>query len=217
MISFRQYTELLGRLINCENMKTGILLSGGMDSIALIYWKKPDIAFTVDYGQKSAEGEIRVSSHVCRLLEIPHEIISVNCKELGSGDLSGTPALKIAPASEWWPFRNQLLLTLVGMKAVSQEIKSLIFGSVKTDAFHKDGSREFFEAINRIFAVQEGSLIIEVPAIDLTTTELIQHSGIPRSLLLWSLSCHVSDYACGRCRGCIKHYSVLKELGYETD
>lgn len=196
-------------------MKTGLLLSGGMDSIALAYWKKPDVAFTIDYGQKSAAGEIRVASHICRLLEIEHEIISVDCEKLGSGDLAGVPTLKIASVSEWWPFRNQLLLTLAGMKAVSCEVEILLFGSVKTDSVHRDGSKKFFEAINKVFALQEGNLKISVPAINLTSTELIQLSGIPRSLLLWSLSCHVSDYACGHCRGCIKHYSVMKELGYE--
>ena len=196
-------------------MKTGLLLSGGMDSVALAYWKKPDVAFTVDYGQKSAAGEIRVASHICRTLKIEHEVISADCKKLGSGDLAGAPALKIASVSEWWPFRNQLLLTLTAMKAVSLDVGIILFGSVKTDSVHKDGGKEFFEAINKVFASQEGNLKVSVPAINLTSTELIRISRIPRSLLLWSLSCHVSNYACGHCRGCIKHYSVLKELGYE--
>jgi 7-cyano-7-deazaguanine synthase len=40
-------------------MDTGLLLSGGMDSVALAYWLRPDVAFTIDYGQLSAEGELR--------------------------------------------------------------------------------------------------------------------------------------------------------------
>ncbi len=32
--------------------KTAILLSGGMDSIALAYWKRPELAITINYGQK---------------------------------------------------------------------------------------------------------------------------------------------------------------------
>ena len=32
-----------------------LLLSGGMDSIALAFWKRPEIAITIDYGQRAAE------------------------------------------------------------------------------------------------------------------------------------------------------------------
>lgn len=41
--------------------KTAILLSGGMDSIALAYWKRPEIAITIDYGQKPAAAEVVAS------------------------------------------------------------------------------------------------------------------------------------------------------------
>ena len=31
-------------------MTTGLLLSGGIDSSALAFWKRPQVCFTVDYG-----------------------------------------------------------------------------------------------------------------------------------------------------------------------
>lgn len=197
-------------------MKTGILLSGGMDSVSLAYWKRPDIALTIDYGQLSALGEIQAARVVSRNLDIPHEVIAVNCRDLGSGDLAGKPHLAAAPASEWWPFRNQLLLTIAAMRAVPLGVDRLIFGSVKTDSFHQDGSAEFFEKIGDVFSLQEGHLTVSAPAIHLTTAELVKISGIPRSLLAWAHSCHISQYACGHCRGCAKYYSVMKELGYEA-
>lgn len=197
-------------------MKTGILLSGGMDSIALAYWKRPDIAFIIDYGQLSVNGEIRAANAVAKRLEIDVELIKVDCRELGSGDLAGKSHLAEAPATEWWPFRNQLLLTMAGMKAVSLGVKRLLFGSVKTDSFHKDGSAEFFKIINNLFVFQEGSIEVLAPAIKLSTTELVRTSEIPRSMLAWAHSCHVSDYACGYCRGCSKYTFVMEEL-YETD
>lgn len=197
-------------------MKTALLLSGGMDSIAIAYWKRPAFAFTVDYGQLSAQGEIHAAETVCESLSIPHEVIKTDCSGLGSGDLSGRAPISLAPVPEWWPFRNQLLLTLVGMRAVSLEVSTLLFGSVKTDNVHTDGSAEFFERIDRVFSLQEGNLRVEAPAVHLTTAELIHISGIPLPLLAWSHSCHVSDFACGNCRGCFKHLAVMKELGYEA-
>lgn len=198
-------------------MKTALLLSGGMDSIAIAFWKRPDIAFTINYGQLSAEGELHAAETVCRSLGIPHEVITVNCRNLGSGDLSGKSPVPIAPVPEWWPFRNQLLLTFAGMRALSLEVNTLIFGSVKTDAAHVDGGIEFFEKIDNVFSIQEGKLRIVAPAIHLTTEELIKTSGIPLSLLAWAHSCHVSNFACGNCRGCFKYHAVMKELGYEED
>jgi 7-cyano-7-deazaguanine synthase len=94
-------------------------------------------------------------------------------------------------------------------------VSTILFGSVKTDAAHADGSAEFFEKIDGVFSIQEGRLRVVTPAIHLTTAELIKTSGIPISLLAWAHSCHVSAFACSNCRGCSKYRAVMKELGYE--
>ena len=41
------------------NMTAALLLSGGMDSVAIAYWKRPRYGITINYGQEPAEGEIR--------------------------------------------------------------------------------------------------------------------------------------------------------------
>jgi 7-cyano-7-deazaguanine synthase len=198
-------------------MNIGLLLSGGMDSICLAFWKRPDVAFTINYGQLGAEGEIQAAGAVCRALNIKQEILTVDCGALGSGDLAGRPPDPLAPVVEWWPFRNQLLLTLAGMRGVSLGIQTLLFGSVKTDSAHADGREEFFKKMDEVVSYQEGQIRIEAPAIGLTTSELVRVSGVPVSLLGWSHSCHVADLACGNCRGCFKHNAVMKELGYGLD
>lgn len=50
--------------------KRGILLSGGMDSMALAYLERPDIAFTINYGQRCAEAEIKASAYIAGVLNI---------------------------------------------------------------------------------------------------------------------------------------------------
>ena len=92
--------------------KTAVLLSGGMDSICIAYWKKPDMAFTIDYGQVCAEAEIHSAAIICKKLGIEHHIIRIDCSSLGSGLLSGKPTVEDSPSEEWWPYRNQLLVTL---------------------------------------------------------------------------------------------------------
>jgi 7-cyano-7-deazaguanine synthase len=198
-------------------MKTAILLSGGMDSLSLVWWKRPDYAFTLDYGQLAAKAEITASSAICKRLKIPHHILSVDCRALGSGDMAGSKADEFAPASDWWPYRNQLLITLVAMKAITLGVTHLWLGTVRSDGSHKDGTPEFVEYINRLMSFQEGGMLIEAPAIAMSTAELVQISGIPSQYLAWAHSCHTADVACGHCRGCNKYFEVFEEVGYELD
>lgn len=191
-----------------------ILLSGGMDSAALAFWQKPALGITVDYGQASARGEIRAATQIATELTMALEIVRIDCSALGSGDLALKPAIAAAPAPEWWPYRNQFLVTIAAMKALPLGLTRLLVGSVKSDSFHVDGRPEFFEQMNRLVEMQEGSLRVEAPGLEFTTTELIHHSGIPDGILGWTHSCHKADYACGNCRGCWKRQNVLSELGW---
>lgn len=195
-------------------MSTALLLSGGMDSIAIAWWKRPAFAITIDYGQKPAAAEIRAASVVAGALGLQHHVIECDLSALGSGDLAGAPPLAAAPVPEWWPFRNQMLLTLAAMKALSLQASSLQIGCLVTDRAHADGSVEFIEAMNRLLAVQEGGLSIEAPAITLTARELILRAKIPFEMLAWAHSCHVANEACGVCRGCLKHYDTMQALGH---
>jgi 7-cyano-7-deazaguanine synthase len=193
-------------------VSTGILLSGGMDSTALAWWLRPPVAFTIDYGQVCAAGEIRAAAAVADAIGANHEVIRVDCGALGSGDLAGSPALEIAPIPEWWPFRNQLLVTLAAMRALSLGVDTLLVGSVATDSQHRDGTPEFFNTLDVLLRNQEGGIRVHAPALQLTSAELVLQSGIPRSVLAWAHSCHTNSLACGECRGCTKHFFVTREL-----
>lgn len=198
-----------------QQNKVALLLSGGMDSIAIAYWKKPEIAITIDYGQKAANAEIYAASQVAKQLNIEHYIISVDYSKLGCGDMNGTSALSISPMTEWWPYRNQMLITIACMKGVQLGITKLMIGSVKTDGSHVDGTREFYEIISKLMKLQEGNIEIEAPAIDMTSVELIKKSQIPYSLLLWAHSCHTSNNPCMKCHGCMKYLYVKQQLNLD--
>ena len=194
--------------------KIAILLSGGMDSIALAFWKKPDLAITIDYGQVSAEGEIRAARKVCQELGLAHEILRIDCRCIGSGELAKTSPLSIAPADEWWPFRNQLLITFAAARLVGKGFGRLMLGTVKTDNEYADGRKEFYSAMDALLFIQEGTLHVTAPAIDMTTVELIKESGISGDILSWAHSCTRNKFACGRCRSCVKHREAMKILDW---
>ena len=192
---------------------SAILLSGGIDSIALAYRYRPGVAFTIDYGQLAANGELRAAATVVEELGIEHEVIHVDLRTIGSGDLAGSSAHAIAPVPEWWPFRNQMLVTLAAMRGVTRGVTRILLGTVKGDREHADGRREFVAAMDRTLGLQEGGVRLEAPAIDMTAVELVQWSRVPLDLLAYAHSCHVAEFACGVCRGCHKHYRTFEALG----
>ena len=182
-------------------MTSALLLSGGMDSVALAFWLRPDFAITIDYGQKPARGEVRAAAAVAAELGIAHQVVQADLSGLGSGDMAGSLALKVAPVPEWWPYRNQMLVTLAAMRALPLGVDELLIGCLSTDASHADGSQAFVAAMNTLLCLQEGGMRLRAPAITLTAKELIKTSGVPIDILSWAHSCHVGEYACGLCRG----------------
>jgi 7-cyano-7-deazaguanine synthase len=196
-------------------MSTALLLSGGIDSVALAYWNRPEIAITVDYGQKAAQAEVAAAGTICRELLIRHEVIRVDCAAVGHGcmtDVAAPAGPFHPPTPEWWPFRNQLIITIAGANAVLLGVKRLLIGSVCTDRRHRDGTSEFVVQMSVLLRLQEGGLALVAPAIRMTSARLVIRSGIPPGLLAWAHSCHTGDYACGTCPGCAKSRQVWDEL-----
>jgi 7-cyano-7-deazaguanine synthase len=199
-----------------KRVKTGLLLSGGLDSTALAFWKRPAVLFTVNYGQLPAVAEINAAKLVAAQLDIRHETISVDCRSLGSGDLSGKPRLEGSPTPEWWPFRNQLLVTFCAMRAVEFGIQELLVGCVRSDAVHRDAAEKFFSLLDQTVSYQEGGIRINAPAIQMSSLELATTTKLPSDILAITHSCHTGNLACGQCRGCQKRFAVLTDLGLET-
>lgn len=198
-----------------ESVGRAVLLSGGIDSICLTFGIRPNIAYTIDYGQVVADREIYVSKYICKQLHIQHQVIQVDCKSLGAGSLARLGILKCSPSKEWWPFRNQLLITLASMMCIKDGITELYLGSVKSDSFHKDGTHEFYNLINKLVSFQEGDIKILCPTLDYFSHELVELYKVPTNLLTIAHSCHISNLACGRCSGCLKQLRVRHELGLD--
>lgn len=191
-----------------------LLLSGGIDSLALAVWRKPIRCLTIDYGQRPARAEIAASAQVCQALGIRHDVLTVPLHLVGSGALAGTQQAPVSPHPEFWPFRNQFLITLGAMAALRHGLTQVMVGSVKSDCRHVDGSPGFIAAMAGLLAHQEGAITLDAPAIGLSSAELVQISGIPPDLLGWAHSCHTADIACGQCPGCHKHSETMQALGW---
>lgn len=194
-------------------MKVGLLLSGGVESTALAYWKRPNVAYTIDYGQTSAAAEVEAARWVSKRIKCRHEVIKVDASKLGTGPLARRKASPLSAHEEWWPFRNQLLLTLAGMRAVQEGIGAIMIGTTRLDNRHADGRPEFVVSMNRLMARQEGCLQVIAPAWKLTPDQLLTRAKLPAGILLNTFSCHHGAVHCGHCPGCHKRLTILSQRG----
>lgn len=193
-------------------MNRAILLSGGLDSIALMYLEKPSIAITIDYGQKCSKAELNASVKVCKILNIKHIKINIDCSKIGSGDLFNNRPLNIGKSEEWWPFRNQLIITIAAIKAITLGVQELLIGTVKSDDQYRDGTSEFFSRVNDLISYQEGGIKISAPAINLSSIDLIKKSKIPNDILYWAHSCNKNNVPCGLCDSCLKYIQTMEQI-----
>lgn len=191
-----------------------LLLSGGLESSALAVWRRPDLTLTIDYGQAPASGEVRAAEAVCQELGLDHHVLHADCGAVGSGLLASSAPAAGAPSEEWWPYRNQLLVTLAAAWGVRYDVETIVVGSVLGDGErHADGTQEFYERLDTVLALQERGVRVSAPAGGMTSDALITASGITDAVLGWTHSCHSSDFACGVCPGCSKHREVRERLG----
>lgn len=194
-------------------LKSLLLLSGGMDSIAILHWKKPNLALTIDYGQNASRAEVQASQKLCSELGIKHKVITIDCSIIGDGNLSKNNNSML----ETWPYRNQILITFAAAYASKIEYSVIYIGTVLSDkSQHADGSPEFLKLMNLLLKCQEKNISLVAPAVDLTTDELIKVSKIPKSLMDWAHSCYTSDLACGQCCGCLKQLNIYRKIGWEV-
>jgi 7-cyano-7-deazaguanine synthase len=196
-------------------MPSLLLLSGGIDSIALASWLRPEVCLTVDYGQRAAAAEVQASAQVCRDLELRHQVLHAEIASLGSGCMAGDAASPYSANGEFWPFRNQYLITIASMLAMKAGCDAVLIGTVVTDRRHADGSPAFLSALSEVLQIQEGGIRLMAPAAKMTSEELVRVSGVTTSVLGWAHSCHTGALACGSCPGCIKHSTVMQAVGLQ--
>ena len=184
-----------------------LLFSGGLDSTALAYWLRPNRLLFIDYGQIPAAGERRAATQIAKELDLILDCRTADCRSFGSGDMAGLPSLG-AVATEFWPYRNQLLLTLGAMLYSAEPVLTLLIGTIRSDEIHPDGSLAFISKMQDLLSTQ-GNSRIEAPAIAMSSSALQQNAGVPISILSWAFSCHRATEACGQCRGCNKYFQTI--------
>lgn len=203
-----------------------IVLSGGMDSVTLLYDYKDQIALALsfDYGSKHAHRELPMARLHCERLGIKHIVIPLSfMNEYFSSDLlsSGGEILLGSYSSEniqstVVPFRNGIMLSIAAGLAESHQLSEIYIANHFGDhALYPDCRSTFIDPMTE--AVQAGTtngvrIVAPYTNIDKEAIASIgKRLGIDYSET-WS--CYQGrDLHCGKCSTCLERIDALKRAG----
>ena len=210
-------------------MKDGVIIvSGGMDSITLLYERKDEIALGIsfDYGSNHNAREIPFARMHCERLGIRHLVINLSFihQYFKSSLLSGADKIPEGSydddnmKSTVVPFRNGIMLSIAVGIAESEGLKKVFIANHGGDhAIYPDCREEFIEVIDA--ASQSGTyehVRILAPYTNITKTDIAlrgKQLGIDYSET-WS--CYKGgEVHCGKCGTCVERKQALREAGLE--
>ncbi len=213
-----------------------IVVSGGMDSITMLYEFRDRIAMGVsfNYGSNHNQREIHFAELHCKRLGIPHITIDLDfmSKYFKSSLLEGADAIPEGNyndsnmQSTVVPFRNGIMVSIAVGLAESNHLKYVMMANHGGDhAIYPDCRPEFVE--NMSAAAKAGTyedVEIWAPYTNITKADIARHGkdlGIDYSET-WS--CYKGgEKHCGKCGTCTERIEALREAGindtteYEED
>lgn len=203
-----------------------IIVSGGMDSVTMLYEFKDRIALGVsfNYGSKHNAKEIPFAEMHCKRLGIPHITIDLAFmpKYFKSSLLKGGEPIPEGNYDEdnmkstVVPFRNGIMLSIAIGIAESNHLKYVIMANHAGDhTIYPDCRPEFVNAMST--AAKTGTfekVEIWAPYTNITKADIARHGkklGLDYSET-WS--CYKGgEKHCGKCGTCRERIEALKEAG----
>ena len=212
-----------------------IILSGGMDSVTLLYDQKERIALaiTFDYGSNHNQREASYARQHCEVLGID-ELVTVlavsyldfMARYFKSSLLEGAEAIPEGDyddanmKSTVVPFRNGIMLSIACGIAESRGLtKVMIANHFGDHSIYPDCRAEFIRPMSE--AMRAGTYIgveIMAPYTDISKTDIAligKRLGIDYSQ---TYSCYKGgERHCGKCGTCMERKEALREAGIEDN
>ncbi len=207
---------------------SAIIVSGGMDSITLLYDKKDEIALGIsfDYGSNHNAREIPFAKMHCERLGIKHITISLGFMHqyFKSSLLEGAEAIPEGHyadenmQSTVVPFRNGIMLSIAIGIAESNGLQKVLIANHGGDhTIYPDCRPEFIDAIDT--ASCAGTYIhvhVCAPYTNISKGEIAKigkELGIDYSET-WS--CYKGqEHHCGKCGTCVERKEALADAGIQ--
>lgn len=205
-----------------------IVVSGGMDSVTLLYDRKESIglAISFDYGSNHNAKEIPLARLHCERLGIRHIVIPLQFVHdyFKSSLLEGAEAIPEGHyadenmKSTVVPFRNGIMLAIAcGIAESKGFTRVLIANHFGDHAIYPDCRKEFIDAMSLAmkFGTYEG-ITIDAPYTSITKTEIAKRGKALGIDYAETWSCYKGgEKHCGKCGTCVERKEALHDAGIE--
>ena len=205
-----------------------IIVSGGMDSITLLYEYKERIALGVsfDYGSNHNAREIPFAELHCRRLGIPHLTIPLDFmhRYFRSSLLEGAEAIPEGNydddnmKSTVVPFRNGIMLSIAAGLAESRGLHYVMMANHGGDhTIYPDCRPAFVDAMSQ--ATEVGTYVgvqVLAPYTQITKTDIARRGAALGIDYTETWSCYKGgERHCGKCGTCRERIEALTEAGID--
>lgn len=203
-----------------------IVLSGGVDSVTLLYDYRERIgcALSFTYGANHNEKELECAAYHCKQLGIKHIVINLGfigqffSSQLLGKEISDYNGERDIIHKSIVPFRNGIFLAVACGFAESENLKYVLianhFGVVES---MPDCTEKFIASMND--AMRFGTLAnIEVlaPYTDMAKSEIIKRGLINNVDYKQTYSCYKGkDNHCGKCKACVERKEAFEQAGMD--
>lgn len=207
-----------------------IVLSGGMDSVTLLHYRKERIALAVtfDYGSNHNAREIECARWQAESLGIPWLCIPLDFmgKYFKSSLLAGADAIPEGSyddsnmKSTVVPFRNGIMLAVACGLAESRDLKNVLIANHGGDhTIYPDCRLDFIRSMDA--AMTSGTYIgvkIDAPFTNITKKDIVimgRSLGVDYS---HTYSCYKGgEHHCGKCGTCVERHEAMVAAGLQPD
>lgn len=212
-----------------ENQGRGlIVLSGGMDSVTLLYEYQTDIALALsfDYGSKHNHRELPMAQLHCARLGIPHIIIPLSfmAEHFSSSLLRGGEEIPHENysaeniQSTVVPFRNGIMLSIAAGLAESHRLERVYIANHFGDhAIYPDCRASFINPMKD--AIRQGTtngVKITAPYTEISKTDIARIGGRLGIDYSETWSCYEGgEVHCGTCSTCRERIEAMQEAGLD--
>lgn len=185
-----------------SDKKIAVLLSGGIDSTALIQYYKDQganvYAYFINYGQDSIDSEDLSVETIVKYFSIPLRKINLG--------------YKINKNNFEYVMRNSLFINIIA-SAIEENIDIISMG-IHSGTEYYDCSKTFISSMQDILdGYFKGKVNIDVPFIDWYKEDILRYifeKGIPIEM---TYSCEMKNFVpCGTCPSCIDRKRFYDEV-----
>ena len=205
-----------------------IIVSGGMDSITLLYDHKDEIALGIsfDYGSNHNKREIPFAQMHCKRLGIRHITINLDFMHqyFKSSLLHGADAIPEGHhaddnmKSTVVPFRNGIMLSIAIGIAESNELDQVLIANHGGDhTIYPDCRPEFINAIDSAATAGTfNNVRVVAPYTGITKSDIARIGKKLGIDYTETWSCYKGgSLHCGKCGTCVERKEALQEAGIE--